>query len=295
MEDHLAVQPERTETPNPWFVIVKYSTISALALIVFFSVFLYFRELVLLFSYRALVLAALFFTFITVLGSIFLFIRAAIREFKILEGTPRILFVAILIVVTVLAVVAASVGMRVLPKLYGDKTETLTLSGISAYLSVSPDAIALPDVAQRIHALVNAERAKQGKTVLSYDSALEKIAQNHSNDMAANLYLEHINKAGEDAIARGNKAGYTCKKDYGVIGNTRLESAGIGENLALTTLGNVVGCGGVYTAEDIARCTVDGWLNSTEHKKNILMPTYAREGIGIARVEKTLYITQNFC
>lgn len=283
------------ENPSPWLALIKYGSLFVLALIVFLSVFLYFRELGLLVTYRAIVWCALIFALAACGGSIFLLAREAVRGYKALGGTQRILFVLIFSVLLVLALVAASIGAQALPRAYADRADAFTLAGLPSYLGAAPGAITPSDVAQHLHVLVNAERARQGLQTLAYEPALEAIAQRHSNEMAANRYLEHVNKAGEDAIARGNRAGYRCKKDYGVVGNTHLESVGIGENLALTPLGNVVGCGSVYAAEDIARCTLEGWLNSTEHRKNILTQTYTQEGIGIARVEKDFYITQNFC
>jgi len=151
------------------------------------------------------------------------------------------------------------------------------------------------DIARAIHKLINEERTKQQLSLLSYDNVLESIAQAHSRDMANNTYLEHINGRGEDAIVRGKKAGYLCEKDYGVVGTTRIQSSGIGENLALTPLGDVQGCGSVFDADAIARCTVQGWMNSEEHRKNILTAIYDREGIGIVRNKNDFYITQNFC
>lgn len=295
MEGTLGTQAGKTQNPSPWLALVKYGALVALALAVFFGVFLYFRELVLLVSYRSLVLIGLFFAFAVAASALFLFMRRAVQGFRGLEGAPRILFALILLALLVLGVIVTSVGTRVLPQRYADRAEAFTLSGVPAYLTISPKTIASADVRQHLHALVNTERARQGLPVLAYDAALETIAQRHSDEMATGHYLEHVNQGGEDAIARGNKAGYSCKKDYGVKGNTRIQSAGIGENLALTPLGNVVGCGGVYTAEGVARCTFQGWLNSTEHRKNILTPTYAQEGIGIARADKEFYITQNFC
>jgi len=51
------------------------------------------------------------------------------------------------------------------------------------------------------------------------------------------------------------------------------------------------------TPEEIARSTVDGWMDSQGHRKNILTPYYTSEGIGvdISWSDHRVYITQNFC
>ena len=52
------------------------------------------------------------------------------------------------------------------------------------------------------------------------------------------------------------------------------------------------------TAQEIARRTVDGWMNSPGHRENILTPYWRHEGIGIAFESGSgnrIYITQNFC
>ena len=100
--------------------------------------------------------------------------------------------------------------------------------------------------------------------------------------MAAHHYFAHINPAGQNPTARGTAANYSCRKNYGSDDNL-----GIAENLFLNNL---------YTAatfysnretvyqwnspEDIAQITVSGWMNSSGHRKNILTPTFDRQGIG---------------
>ena len=50
------------------------------------------------------------------------------------------------------------------------------------------------------------------------------------------------------------------------------------------------------TQEDIAQKMVTGWMNSPDHRVNMLDKTYDREGIGVAVGEfNQVLITQNFC
>ena len=48
--------------------------------------------------------------------------------------------------------------------------------------------------------------------------------------------------------------------------------------------------------EKIAQTTVQGWMKSPGHRKNILTPYFKSEGIGIVvSPDDKVYITQNFC
>ena len=48
--------------------------------------------------------------------------------------------------------------------------------------------------------------------------------------------------------------------------------------------------------QEIAQSTVDGWMDSLDHRKNILDETFDQEGIGVVIAEDDkVFITQNFC
>ena len=48
--------------------------------------------------------------------------------------------------------------------------------------------------------------------------------------------------------------------------------------------------------KEIAKSTVDGWMDSEGHRKNILTPRFDREGIGVViSPDDKVYITQNLC
>jgi uncharacterized protein YkwD len=171
------------------------------------------------------------------------------------------------------------------------------------------DAAAL---AAQIHSLVNAERTKAGLSSLSWDPRLEAIAANHSADMVRRMYFGHVDPDGLDPNGRALAAGYNCTRLLNrteVIlpgGQTAIETTsavGIGENLFKNNLydyleyqDNVPIYYDWNTQDQIARSTVSGWMNSTEHRENILNPHYEQEGIGIAiSPDDGVYITENFC
>ena len=288
----------RIESPQPahkWGELIRSSIILLLSAIVFICVLLYFREFTLLIKYVLFAWLALLFPLLAFFWSLFSALQWIMRWYREQEEAPKTLLVLVILFLIILCVVLSVIEFNLLTQIYDDRSTLFSLDSLPTYLGFKRSSMDSVDIARAIHKLINEERTKQQLSLLSYDNVLESIAQAHSRDMANNTYLEHINGRGEDAIVRGKKAGYLCEKDYGVVGTTRIQSSGIGENLALTPLGDVQGCGSGFDADAIARCTVQGWMNSEEHRKNILTAIYDREGIGIVRNKNDFYITQNFC
>ena len=64
---------------------------------------------------------------------------------------------------------------------------------------------------------------------------------------------------------------------------------------------SVTTCNGIprydwSTQEEIAQSTVEGWMNSSRHRKNIPTSIYERESIGVSiATDDKVYITQDFC
>jgi uncharacterized protein YkwD len=157
-------------------------------------------------------------------------------------------------------------------------------------------AISAADLAQRIHVLVNTERANHKLPALTWNAALARIAATHSRDMARRDYFSHDSPEGHDFSHRYRLAGYACQIH---IGQTIHAGA---ENIALARLYNTMAVenGISYydwnSAQQIARQTVDDWMQSPGHRKNILTPHWRHQGIGveIGPGNKVL-VTQNFC
>jgi uncharacterized protein YkwD len=152
------------------------------------------------------------------------------------------------------------------------------------------------DVARRIHAYVNEERARHGLAALAWDAKLARIAGQHSRDMAKRNYLSHDSPEGRGFDDRYRQAGYSCAVRVG-----RVVHAGA-ENIALGRLYNSMRTrNGVVeydwnSAQQIARKVVDGWMSSRGHRKNILTPHWRHEGIGVEiHPDNKAYVTQNFC
>jgi uncharacterized protein YkwD len=156
--------------------------------------------------------------------------------------------------------------------------------------------IIVADLERKMHALVNKERRKQGLQSLEWDDALARIAGNHSRDMAKRNYVDHYSPEGRDFSYRYRQEGFSCAVREG-----RTIHMGA-ENIALNYLyGSVTTVNNVafydWNSEDaIAETTVQGWMNSPGHRKNILTPYFKSEGIGVViSPDDKVYITQNFC
>jgi uncharacterized protein YkwD len=122
---------------------------------------------------------------------------------------------------------------------------------------------------QALLELTNKERAKQKLPPLKANAVLSRVARDHSANMARKKEMNHVldGKNPKDRVrASGYKAGY------------------IGENIAWS---------------DDPRTKMVGfmelWMNSRQHRENILGKNYEEIGLGVVRVDKnTVYCTQVF-
>ena len=149
-----------------------------------------------------------------------------------------------------------------------------------------------------VHEYTNQERVKYGLTELSFDSQIADISRKHSLDMGTRNYFSHQTPEGLDPTDRADQEGYSCTKLVGIM-----IYSGLAENIfqgylyeSYYTVNDVITSYDWSTNEEIARITVDGWMESPGHRKNILTEMFDREGIGAVITEDDrIYITQNFC
>ncbi|WP_344078230.1 CAP domain-containing protein [Luedemannella helvata] len=130
----------------------------------------------------------------------------------------------------------------------------------------SPYAYA--ELEDRVFALTNQARAREGCGALRRDGKLVKAARAHSTDMARNRFLEHTGSDRSSPGTRIERAGYSA-------------GSGWAENIAY----------GYATPEAV----MDGWMNSSGHRRNILNCGLKALGVGVARAANgSLYWTQDF-
>lgn len=146
----------------------------------------------------------------------------------------------------------------------------------------------------KLHDAVNFERRKLGLSVLAYDMQLESIAQQHSQDMLARNYFDHVSPEGNTFISRYERNNYACEI------NVNNEVIRGGENLAESITYNSKYPNGLISdyksIDEIVTQTIALWMNSASHRSNILHPYWKGEGIGVAiESDGKILITQNFC
>jgi uncharacterized protein YkwD len=100
----------------------------------------------------------------------------------------------------------------------------------------------------------NDQRKNNDLTVLKLNSSLNSAAQTKANDMVSNNYWSHITASGKTPYSFITAEGY----------NYQLA----GENLAY----------GFNNASEV----ITGWMNSPEHRANILNKSYQDVGFGVA-------------
>lgn len=105
--------------------------------------------------------------------------------------------------------------------------------------------------------LVNLERTSRGLHPLIRNSSLTSAARAHNQDMIANDFFDHIGSDGSTPAQRACAHGFAPY--YG-------STCYIGENIA----------GGYTTPASV----VNGWMDSSGHKANILNATYREIGVG---------------
>ncbi|UPV72976.1 CAP domain-containing protein [Halorussus limi] len=164
---------------------------------------------------------------------------------------------------------------------------------------LSDDELNRTKIEYLVHKEINERRRAHDLRPIQFDKELRQIARYHSKDMGENQYFAHESPSGETMADRYDKFGYDCRVD--TSGNQYATGA---ENIAYTyayeNIARENGETAYYTTEkEIAQGLVNGWMNSTGHRKNILKPYWENEGIGIYIIEidgKTrVYATQNFC
>jgi uncharacterized protein YkwD len=109
----------------------------------------------------------------------------------------------------------------------------------------------------RIFDLINNERARRGLRPLLYNAQLDRMAKIQATNMAHFQKMAHV-LPGAQLPTLGDRARYV---GYGY--------GEIAENVAL----------GFPSAESV----VQGWMNSSGHRRNILNSGVLETGIGIAR------------
>lgn len=138
-----------------------------------------------------------------------------------------------------------------------------------------------------IHAKANRERKANGRDPLRKDDSLRTIARSHSEEMGQQDYFAHESPSGGTYEDRYETYGYYCQveADNGTLTG--------GENIWMMETDTAP------SAEEIADRAVESWLESPDHRENLLLEYWDDMGIGVYILDTgtqiKIYVTQNFC
>lgn len=129
-------------------------------------------------------------------------------------------------------------------------------------------------VIQLIQHRVNRERTTRGLNPLVFDTRLYYIAQQRSFDMIRRRYFSHndpvSNRVAFQELIRRHKYHFVFVGEN--IAEIKNQSSRVHAGLTVYAR---------YGPDELAEQFVSGWLNSAEHRANILNPYYARTGIAL--------------
>lgn len=175
--------------------------------------------------------------------------------------------------------------------------ETRTISSPTQQPSsiVQPREIDIRQLEKQVFDRINIIRKGNGLHELIWNEDLAIIAKNHSEDMAKRGYFSHYSPEGDGPRERGLKYGfevcgdvdpnnYSWKTKY--YYQKRVLNLGITDNLSF---------GSGYDVTNIPDIVVDGWLDSTGHRANLMQRMWHISGVGISIIDDSFYVTQTFC
>jgi uncharacterized protein YkwD len=127
-------------------------------------------------------------------------------------------------------------------------------------------------IAEKIFNIVNEERKKNELYELKYDEELADVALVHSRNMVEQNFFSHGDPEGRSPQKR-------VEEYYPEI------FGGVGEN---------IGFNHGETEEDVAKNLMESWMNSPEHRDNILDDQFSDIGVGVEQKGSRYYATQKF-
>ncbi len=153
------------------------------------------------------------------------------------------------------------------------------ISATNAVATATPDNgvphADLNQAAQTIIEGVNSARAQEHLVLLRPDVVLTRIANDRSMDMIARNYFSHYNpQTGQEALLREIQANNYAYQYAGEnIAEIKNDAGWVPSLLTVAAR---------YSASDLSNEFVTGWLNSPEHRANILNSHYRRTGVALA-------------
>lgn len=140
-------------------------------------------------------------------------------------------------------------------------TSFLTTQPTNHTNSHPPNLFTQKDYMVELLRLTNAEREKVGSPPLKMNSKLARAAQRHAEDMAQNNFFSHTGFNGSNLSDRLEDVSYSWKR--------------IAENIS--------------AGQSSPKNTMQRWMNSSVHRRNILNPRLKEIGLGYASNSRSVY------
>lgn len=119
----------------------------------------------------------------------------------------------------------------------------------------------------------NNVRAQNNLPPYTEDDTLSSVARAHSADMQSHNYFSHNDLSGCSPSCRLDNVGYAWQA--------------MGENIHMMSGFNL-------SVADAAKKIVTDWMNSPDHKANLLNATYTKVGVGISQQGDSIYTTSDY-
>lgn len=151
---------------------------------------------------------------------------------------------------------------------FQDKTNVVEIDTSTRYISGEELArVKILEMEMEVVKLVNIERKELGLEPLEASSEVSNVARIKSEDMAVNGYFNHTSP--------------TYGSPFQMMDSYGISYMAAGENIAM--------------GHTSAELVVEGWMNSPEHRGNILEPMFNKIGVGLYQTQNgTYYWTQMF-
>ncbi len=157
------------------------------------------------------------------------------------------------------------------PQLWS-KTISLTSAEAASFAPPPRDAANFEaQMIEEVMAAANRARARQGLGPLSRDHALDSVASAYSRKMLSESFFSHVSPDGSTLKSR--------------LGGHMQRLGRAAENL-WTARGKID-----WRPSGVSQQTVDNWLDSPGHRRNLLDGEFVAAGVGVAQRGETIYVT----
>lgn len=137
----------------------------------------------------------------------------------------------------------------------------------TATMTLAAQSSTVAQMEAQVWQQINQRRQRHGLPPLKLNPQLSLVARSHSQQMAHHNFYSHIDPQGRNHRRRVEASG--------------LRAYVIGENL--------MKC---IQSHDPVGLSVQSWMDSPAHRKNILLSEMRETGVGIWRKGQTYYVTQ---